>query len=318
MKINNKVIEMIENSKDVAIFTHMRPDADALGSACSLKLVLEKLGKNADVFCDTDTISTNFTFIKGVNKVNRPMLMQYDTAIAVDCADIGRLGKYEQMFNAIENRLNIDHHITNDNFATVNFVKDASSTGEILYFVYKALKVNLNRDIATALYAAISSDTGCFMHNNVTATSHKIVGYLMKQKIDIAKANYYLFKRRSLGQIKLQQIALKNLKFYIENKVAIMFLTANNFKDCDIGTNESFGLVDLCINIEKVEIGILISEIKPNLFACSIRGKGNVDCSLIAKVFGGGGHINASGCNIFGSCNSVINKLVRVSKKFIC
>lgn len=318
MKINSKIIELIQESKNVAIFTHLRPDADAIGSACALKMVLEKMGKNADVMCDTDIISPNFAFIKNSNKVNRPMLMEYDTAIAVDCGDLGRLGKYDILFNSIPTTINIDHHVTNDNFAQNNFVREASSTGEILYFVFKTLKVNLNKDIAMALYAAISSDTGCFLHNNVTPDSHKIAGYLMKYKIDIGKANYYLFKRRSLGQIKLQQIALHNLKFYLDNRVAIMYLTAKDFKLCDIGTNESFGLVDIGINIEKVEVGILISEIKPNLYACSIRGKGNVDTSLIAKTFGGGGHVNASGCNIFGTCNTVINKLVRVSKKFLC
>ena len=318
MKISAKVVEVIEASREVAIFCHLRPDADALGSACALKMFLEKMGKSADIMCDTETISPNFNFIKNINKINRPILKQYDTAIAVDCADLGRLGKYSSLFESIPTTLNIDHHITNDNFAQTNYIKEASSTGEILYYVFKALKVNINKDIAMALYAAISSDTGCFMHNNVTPSSHKIVGYLMKYKIDIGKANYYLFKRRSFEQINLQKIALNNLKFYLDGRVAIMFLTAKNFKDCNIGTNESFGLVDTCINIEKVEVGILISEIKPNLFACSIRGKGNVDVSLIAKTFGGGGHVNASGCNIFGSCNSVINKLVRVSKKYLC
>ncbi len=316
MRISKEVISVIENSTNVAIFCHIRPDADALGSACSLKMVLEKLGKNADVYCDSE-ISSNYNFIKYVNKVNKPQLLEYDTAIAVDCADIGRLGKYAEKFRSYENTLSIDHHITNDNFAAVNFVMQASSTGEILYNIYRKLGVEFDKDIASALYGAISSDTGCYMHNNTTPSSHIITGYLMKHNIDFAKINYFLFKRRSFGQIRLQQIALANLKFYCENRIAIIYLRANDYKECNINTTDSYGIVDTCINIEKVEIGILVSEIKPNLYTCSIRGKGSADVSVIAKEFGGGGHTNAAGCNIFGSCNTVINKLIRASRKVL-
>lgn len=316
MKISKKVLDLINQSQNVVIYTHVRPDADALGSACALKMALEYLGKEADIMCDSE-IPNNYVFIKYINKINHPQLKQYDTAIAVDCADSGRLGKYYKNFSEIENTLNIDHHKTNDNFAKINFVKLVSSTGEIIYYLLKQLNVEIDKDMATAIYAAISSDTGCFLHSNTTSDTHRIASILLKKNIDLQKANYYLFKRRSLGQIKLQQIALNHLKFFCNNRVALMYLDAKNFKDCNIGTNESFGLVDTCINIQNVEIGILISEIKPNLFTVSIRGKGNVDVSKIAEMFGGGGHENAAGCNIFGSSHTVINKLIRACNKVL-
>jgi len=318
MKISEKIFEAIHNSKKIAIFTHIRPDADALGSSCAMKMYLEKMGKSADIYVDAEEISLNYNFIKGVSKINYPALREYDTAISLDCADFTRLGKYGTMYQSIETRLNIDHHITNDNFGTYNCVAPTSSTGEIVYAIFKSLHVSPNRDIATALYSAIASDTGCFQHGNTTANTHKVVGQLLKYKVDINKANYFLFKRRSWGQVMLMQTGLKNLKLFLDGRLSIMFLKANNFKECGVGTNESFGLVDYCVNIEKVEVGILISEIKPNLYAVSIRGKGNIDCSKLAIEFGGGGHPDAAGCNIFGSCNSVIGKLVKTAKKYLC
>lgn len=317
MKINNKIFDYIYKCKSVAIFTHIRPDADALGSSCALKMYLEKMGKAADIYCDAEDISLNFNFIKYVSKINNPQLKEYDTAIALDCADLTRLGKYAPIYESIETRLNIDHHITNTNFGMFNMIIPSSSTGEIVYTMFKSMQLKPDKEIATALYAAVASDTGCFQHSNTTSESHKIAGQLLRYKIDINKANYFLFKRRSWGQIMLMQAALKNLKLYLDGKLAIMFIRSNQFKECDVGNNESFGLVDYCVNIEKVEVGILISEIKPNLYAVSIRGKGNVDCSKLGAIFGGGGHPNAAGCNIFGSCNSVIGKLVRATKKFI-
>ena len=317
MKISDKVFEAIHKSNKVAIFTHMRPDADALGSSCAMKMFLEKMGKSADIYVDAEEISLNYNFIKGVSRVNCPVLREYDTAIALDCGDFGRLGKYGQMYNSIETRLNIDHHITNDNFGEINCVFGTSSTGEIVYTIFKAMHVSPNRDIATALYSALASDTGCFQHGNTTANTHKVAGQLFKYKIDINKINYYLFKRRSWGQVMLLETALKNLRLYLDGKLAVMYLKQSNFKECNVSNNESFGLVDYCVNIEKVEVGILISEIKPNLYAVSIRGKGMVDCSKLALAFGGGGHPDAAGCNIFGTCNSVINKLIRATRKLI-
>lgn len=316
MKISSDIIDAIKNASNVAIITHIRPDADALGSACSFKLVLEKMGKTADIYCDSE-IPSNYDFIKYITKINNPQNINYDTVVALDCADMSRMGKYVDLFTKVETSINIDHHATNDRFGKYNIVEIVSSTGEILFSLYNALKVKLDKFIATALYSAIASDTGCFQHSNTTATVHRIVARLMKYNIDLNKANYYLFKRRSMGQIQLQQIALKNLRFFEDNKIALIYLKEEDFKNCKIGSNDSFGLVDICINIEKVEIGILISEIKPNLYACSIRGKGKVDVSEIAKKFGGGGHANAAGCNLFGTTSSAINKLVRACKKYV-
>lgn len=312
--IDPPILDAIKNSKNVAVITHIRPDADALGSASVLKLALEQLGKTVDIYCDSE-ISDNYNFIKHVNKINKSTTFSYDTYISVDCADESRLGKYATKFLESDNSINIDHHITNTNFAKLNFVCEASSTGEILYYILKKLQVTITKDMAMALYSAIASDTGCFQHNNTTAKVHEIAAELMHLDIDVPTANYYLFKRRTLEQMQLKRLALKNLKFYEDNKVSLIYLREKDYKSRSIQNHDNIGLVDMCINIEKVEIGILISEIKPNLYTCSLRGKGSVDVSEIATIFGGGGHKFAAGCNIFGSCNTVINKLIRACRQ---
>ena len=318
MRINKKILDAINNSSQVAIFIHMRPDGDAFGSSCAMKMMLEKMGKYADIYVDADDISVNFTFIKGVSVVNKPTLQSYDTAIALDCADFTRLGKYGEMYQTIETRLNIDHHISNDNFGEINLVKNTSSTAEIVYAICKSLAIEFDKDIATAIYTGISADTGCFQHGNTTSSTHRIASQLFKFDLETGKINYNLFKKRTWKQMMLLQTGLKNLKLYLDDKLAIMCLKESDFINCGITKNESFGLVDYCVNIENVEVGILISEIKPNLFAVSIRGKGNVDCSKLAATFGGGGHPDASGCNIFGTANTVKDKLIKTAGKFIC
>ena len=156
------------------------------------------------------------------------------------------------------------------------------------------------------------------MHANTTADAHRIAYELFKIGFDFDKANYFLFKRKTLGQIEMQKIALNHIRFFLDKKVAITYLKMEDFEKCYISNNDTFALVDTCINIQSVEIGIMISEIKPNLYACSIRGKGLIDVSKVASAFGGGGHLNAAGCNIFGSYKTVMNKLVKNCRKVLC
>lgn len=310
MTVNNEILEVIKSSNNVAICCHIRPDADCLGSASALKSTLLKLGKSVDIFCDSE-ISDNYLFLPHIDKIN-PQPRNYDLVIAVDCAEISRTGSYNYLFD-YPNTLSIDHHLfgSNANFCKYLVKEDLSSTAEILFHIINALDVNMDADICTGLYAGMASDTGGFMHSNTTANLHKIVGQVMEFVPNIVDINYFLFKKRTKGQIELMKTALNNMKFICNGKVAVTFLTDKDFKKSNTINSETFGLVDICVNIEDVEIGILISEKSPNLYSVSLRGR-NRNVSIIAEAFGGGGHKLASGCNIFGTHNTVIEKLEKV------
>lgn len=310
MTVNNQILEVIKKSNNVAICCHIRPDADCLGSASAFKSVLIKLGKNVDIFCDSE-ISENYLFLPYIDKIN-PKCGDYDLVIAVDCGDIGRTGKYSKLFTNGSNSLSFDHHFYGSEEFTKYVVKeDFSSTAEILYFVINELGIEIDTDIATGLYAGMASDTGGFIHSNTTAQLHTIVGKIMDKIPNVDDINYYLFKKRTLGQIQLMKTALNNLRYICNGKVAISYLTDRDFKKSNTINSETFGLVDICLNIEGIEIGILISEKSQNLYSVSLRGRGR-NVSIIAEAFGGGGHKQAAGCNIFGTHNTVIDKLEKV------
>ncbi len=311
-----EVINTIKQSVNVAIYAHKRPDGDCLGSASALKGALLKLGKKVDLFCDVDELSQNYTFIKYMDKLNKPECEAYDLAIAVDCSDEARFGKYWNDFLSIENTLKIDHHKTSENFAKINFVELLGSNCEILYYVIKELGVEIDSDIACSLYVGLATDTGGFLHNNVTGNTHKIAGELIDIGFDIDTANYNLFKRRTTGQLALLKKALNNIKYICDGKVAITYLTKKDFTEIQTKNTETFGIVDILVNLDTVDVGILISEDKPNLYTCSLRSKGKVDVSEICIKFGGGGHIRAAGCNIFGGYKTVINKIEKVLNEY--
>ena len=315
MIIPKELINLLKNSTNVAIFSHVRPDGDCLGSASALKSALNQLGKNVDLYCDC-ILSDNYLFIKHMDVLNKPTCINYDLAIVVDCSDEARIGQYIEIYQKASHSIKIDHHKTYSDFAEINFVQQVGSTCEILYFIIKEMGVKIDSDIACALYAGISSDTGCFMHNNTTSDAHKIAGELLKVGFNLDIANYNLFKRRTIGQINLLKTALNNMKFVSNGKVAISYLTIKDFKANNTRNTETYGIVNTLVDIDSVDIGVLISEDKPNLYTCSFRSKGGIDVSQICQEFGGGGHLNASGCNIFGAYKNVIDKIEKVVNSY--
>lgn len=313
MNFSNEVVNLINNAKNVAIVTHVRPDADCLGSASALKGALISLGKTADIYCDSD-ISKNFLVIPFINKVNVPDNTNYDTIIAVDCGDANRVGCYISLFETHHNTLCIDHHmgesIEDSKFTNLLVKEPTASTAEILFYLFNQMGIRLNEQIAIGLYSGILTDTGGFLHSNTTADTHIVAGEILKHlsNTTMTDVNYNLLKKRTVGQINILKVALKNLRYICNGKVAITYLTERDFKENGLINSENYGIVDTCVNIDTVDIGILISEKSKNLYAVSLRGK-DKDVSLIARIFGGGGHKLASGCNIFGSYNAVISKL---------
>lgn len=311
MIFEKNVLNLIQNSNMVAIVTHVRPDADCLGSASALKGALLQMGKNADIYCDSE-ISDNYHILPFINEINIKKFNGYDTIIAVDCGDLNRTGKYAELFKNHKNTLSIDHHISDkwqdDIFTKLTVKQGTASTAEILYYLFKELGIKFNADICKGLYAGILTDTGGFLHSNTSPETHLVVGDVLKYVPNMTEINYYLCQRRTAGQLNILKTALNNLRFICNNKVAITYLRESDFKRNNILSSENYGIVDMCANIDHVEIGILISEKSPNLYACSLRGR-EKDVSIIAKCFGGGGHKLASGCNIFGSYSAVINKL---------
>lgn len=307
----------LKECKNVAIFTHMRPDGDCLGSALALKLMLEKQGKNADVYGDI-TIKDTYHFLPAIHSINHPKVKEYDLCVAVDCSDRYRLGDTWPIFERGQRTLKIDHHKTNDPFAQVDIVETVGSTAEIMFLLFEQMNWTLTDDIATCLYAGISSDTGCFLYNSTTQQTHEIACKLLGFQLDLEKIHYYLFQRRTKEQILLTATALKNIDFVLDGKVAFTGLSLKEFQKMNASSTDTVGIVSMISNIDGCRIAILMSEEKPNTYIVSFRTDGSVDVSLVAEKFGGGGHKMAAGCKLYGNFETVKAKLIEACREFVC
>ena len=313
--MRSKVISLIENAKNVAIYIHINVDCDAMGSALATKEVLENMGKVADVYVNSG-LPNNFKFYGNLDFLNKKHCKgKYDLVICLDTATEGRIGKYKYTYNKdTGNTLLIDHHnLSSSFFCKTNYVLNSSSTAEVLYDLFVAMNVNFTESICKNLLSGIITDTGKFMHS-LTRRTLKIAGELLKRgNFKIEDITNPLFNSMKFEVFKLMQKAYHQMEFYAEGKLALIMFERNDFVESGATMDELDVFPDIPLQLECVQFAILASQDDKGYFRVSLRSKGNISAKEVAAVFGGGGHLNASGCKLFGEFDEIKERLIQTT-----
>lgn len=303
-----EIANLIKQQKSVAIVCHLRPDGDAIGSSLSLKFALDKLGIKNQAFCD-DIIPKKFEFLGADKLFERKLNGKYDCYIAVDCADLLRMGDNNaDIFTKQINTVNVDHHISNTRFSKLNYVFDNSANCENIFELIKLLGVEIDKQIAEFLLLGIMTDTGNFKHRNVTPNTFTVASSLLQRGVDINTIHYNMFTKQSKARAKLHGIVMNSLRYFLDDRLCIGTVSQKAIKDSGALLEDTEGFIDFIMGIDSVDVGICISEMGNNKYKCSFRSKGT-DVNQVAGVFGGGGHVLASGCQIFGEYEEVVDRL---------
>ncbi|MBE7061210.1 MAG: bifunctional oligoribonuclease/PAP phosphatase NrnA [Clostridiales bacterium] len=297
----------LKGEKKVALIAHIRPDGDTLGSALALKLALLNLGIGAEVFCD-DVVPSRFLFLNEAKTVKNALDGEYSMMLAIDCADVTRLGGFYTDFAVHKNTAVIDHHVSNTRFAKINYVFDNASNCENVFDLICEMGATINSEIANLLMLGIVTDTGCFKHKNVTEKTLKTAGELKALGADINKIYYHMFSAQSKERAKLFGQTMANIRYFCDEKVAIATVRLSDFERTGARQNETEGFIDFLMGINGVEIGVMIMEYALNKFKISFRSL-SADVNAVASSFGGGGHVLASGCQIHGDYEEVVDKI---------
>ncbi len=309
--MDSEIIKLIAEAGGVAIFPHVSADGDAIGSSLALALALRNAGKKAVVYVEENT-PTVYRFLSG-NELTCFYDAQdevMDVNIALDTGDVGRLGTRGEAFFKAPCTINIDHHITNTKFALNNFVDAASaSTGEIVYTLLQELKYPIDRDMATCLYTAISTDTGGFKYSNTTAETHKIAAELLATGIDIGELSQRIFDNTTYTKLKLTQKAIEKLELSDDCRLAVVVISQADLQSTGANDEDCDGIVNIGRSIEGVEVSLLVKEKNTDEVRINLRSKTYVDVSEIAAAFGGGGHKRAAGCTVKGNLQEVKERL---------
>jgi len=292
-----KLIPAIKAADKIAIFSHSNPDGDAMGSSYGLKLILQGLGKKAEVFLQDDPdVPAESLMIKGESTGLEPE--DCDLFIAMDSADSKRLGKYEGAFLKHENTIAIDHHETHEKYAKNAVVMNISSTCEMVVTLLKELGAKITKDIANNLYIGLVTDTGNFKYSCVTGDTLRAGAELIDTGINFGELSKRLFDTKSKEYYRLMNTALGKLEFFEDGKIAMLYLSRSDYKDSGIVEAEAVGIVNIPNSIEGVEVGVFIRERGENSFKVSLRSNCYVNVASVAAGLGGGGHERASGYSV--------------------
>lgn len=291
----SKVISVILNAQKVGIVAHTHPDGDAMGSSYSLKIALEQKGIKSEVFLSSDSDATvEPLIIKGENTGIK--IEECDLLIALDCADIDRLGMYAEVFSNHENTIAIDHHVTHKEYAKKGtVVANISSTCELIVALYDQLDIKITHDIANNLYIGLITDTGNFKFSSVTGDTLRTAAYLVDTGINSSGISEIIFDTKTKEYYDLMGIAIGKLEYFLDNKVAVLFLSNDDYEEAGIDESNAIGIVSIPISIEGVEVGIYIRNRENGTWKISLRSSRYVNVADIASAFGGGGHVRASG-----------------------
>lgn len=287
--------EHILAAKNPTVVMHVRPDGDTVGTGAALIEIFEALGKKASYAC-ADPIPERLAFLLEGKEIARVIT---DEIFCVDVASVGQLGSLADTLPVPT--LVIDHHETNSPFAPHLTLPDASSAGEVLYSVYSELlslgALSPSVRIAEKIYAAISSDTGCFCFANAGAKTHKIAADLISLGVDSAKINHLLHHSKSHAQILAEGYAAVRMNLSEDGKIASLTLGTDEVAALGLGISDFDSVVDVLRSLRGVEIAAVIKEIDAGVYKASLRSTGVRVCEVAAS-FGGGGHALAAGCTI--------------------
>jgi len=313
------VLESLCEARDTLVLFHRAPDADAVGSAFAMRMVLESLGSRAYCVCQ-DEIPLRLRFLmhgmqESVLPESIPGDLQDVRVISVDTASPSQLGT---LFASYGDRVDlmIDHHGVGEPYANYYVRPDAAATGEIMFDIVKQLateeKLQITPALCTNLYAAISADTGGFRYSNVTPETHLRAAELLESGIDTARINHLLFSSRTMEELRAQAAAISNLQTHREGKVAIV--TCPYALKVVLGLRDQHldGLVETARSLMGVEVALSIRQ--PNaegIFRVSMRSASDFDVSAVCAKFGGGGHKKAAGCTLVAAdMDDAIQKLL--------
>lgn len=292
MMTRNECAAWLRQRDGFCILTHRRPDGDTLGSAAALCHILQQAGKTAYVLENPD-VTERFSFL--LEGLTKPEAGENDTVLCVDVASPAMLQK-----NADHLRercaLRIDHHSSATSF-TPNELVDATAgaCGEIIYDVCIALGLELQKEAATALYVAVSTDTGCFRFANTTDHTFLVAAACAGAGADIYSLNQLLFETNTLSKLRMRSWIVENLRLFNDGTMAIVAIPRAVEDLLGVTEDDMDNISSFPRTVAGVEMAATLRQTRDGQTKISLRAVPGLDAAAVCARFGGGGHKGAAG-----------------------
>lgn len=293
-ELYEKLLDRAKKAQNILVIGHRKPDGDALGSMCAVKIWLLGLGKSVKLAC-VDKASKRYNFLPFVDEVEDEITpSDHDLVIILDCGAHYMTGFHTSYPEILKDCVNIDHHASNDNFGSINIVDhNSASATMILYDIFEYLDVEVTPDMATCLLAGIYNDTGSFMHSNTSEKVYFVASELLKKGAQISRMIKSLFRTNTVSTLKVWGKAFENAKV-TDGNFLLSVLKKDDFES-EKDSDQVSGAIDYLNMVPGVDFAFLIKEESGNVKGSLRTKRDDLDLSEIAKLYGGGGHPKASG-----------------------
>jgi phosphoesterase RecJ-like protein len=318
------IIDTLGSMKRALVTTHVRPDGDALGTSVGLILGLRKVGVDAELLL-LSRLPRKYAFIVRDNHVafhdaepgwpaGLEDLSRFDALVVCDTGTWSQLPGLRERFGDWDvPKLVIDHHLTQEDWATAKLVvTEAAAAGEIVAELLDQWGVAIDPPIAAALFLAIASDTGWFQFANTRPYTLRLAARLVEAGADTDQMYQLLYQNERAERVALQTRAQQSLELLADGRLAVMRVSKRDFDETRADVPDTENLINIPLQIRAVQASILLTEPKEGgPVRVSLRSKGQVDVARFAERFGGGGHARAAGLKFAGTLEQVHDAVVK-------
>jgi phosphoesterase RecJ-like protein len=295
------VLAAIRGAQRITAICHESPDADTLGAAIALRIVAERMGKQAEVVA-ADPVPPSLAFLPLISGVRARPELEPDVAVVVD-GPLDRTGAVARECGDWLSRaqvVNIDHHVSNEGsgVAAAFVDADAAATCEMVTLLLPDLGVPLDLQLATALLAGIVQDTHTFAHPNATPRTLRVAADLVDAGAPLSLIHRAIYADRPFSTIALWGRILGGVEQRRDGRIVHASMTLAMMAEVGVEPNAADGLIDLLASTKAADITLLFKEVDPGEVRVSVRTSARADAVAITQAFGGGGHARAAGCTV--------------------
>lgn len=297
---------LVQNAERILVVSHVRPDGDAVGSVLGLGLALEEAGKQVQMVLE-DSVPRIYRYLEGSNRVMKRTDGTFDLCCSVDSSDLERTGDVLDEYGQPD--INIDHHVTNLNYAKINLVDpSAVSTTEILGELIPAVIGQISPDTAAALLTGLITDTIGFRTYNMTSKAMRLAADLMDLGADLPLLYQRSLVERSYMATRFWEAGLRRMER--QGGLVWSTLTVEDRNSIGYQGRDDADFINVLSSIEDADIALVFIEQPDGSIKVSWRAQPGYDVSQVALSFGGGGHPAASGAELCGEIDEVRNTVL--------
>ncbi len=298
------LVDLVHRHQRFLLTTHVRPDADGLGSQLALADVLERRGKQVQLVI-ASAWPPRYDFLDPRRRIQRfeppgDAWLGAEVVVVLDTGTWNQLGDFGPFLRQLNvSKVVIDHHVSQDDLGAVRLVDTtAEATGRLVFEAVAVLGDRLSAAAANHLFAAVATDTGWFRHSNTSPATFALAEQLVRAGAQPTQLYEHLFEQSTLARLRLMGLALGRLQVIEGGRVAFTEIHRDDYAATGAVPQDTEDLVNFTRSISGVEVGLFFMEQPRGGVKVSLRSRARVDVAKVAELFGGGGHRLASGAII--------------------